>query len=145
MKKQNQLEEMLLDSEVLICLLALFIFISAILIATLFPLSQTFKTILIIGGTVGLTLMGMWALKIEQIVGYYKCSKCGHYHVPTYLSLFLAPHIGRTRYMSCPDCNQRSWQKKVLTKTFMEDMEEKNKAKEDTVSVSFGERKQEEK
>lgn len=56
------------------------------------------------------------AVEIEQKTGYYECQNCGHRHVPTYWQTNLAPHAGRTRYMKCPKCGKRSWQRKVLTK-----------------------------
>ena len=56
------------------------------------------------------------AVGIEQKAGYYECQKCHHRHVPTYWQTNLAMHIGRTRFMKCPECGQRSWQRKVLTK-----------------------------
>ena len=56
------------------------------------------------------------AVGIEQKAGYYECQECGHRYVPTYWSTNLAPHMGRTRYMRCPECGKKSWQKKVLTK-----------------------------
>ena len=34
----------------------------------------------------------------------------------SYWQTNLAPHMGRTRYMKCPECGKRSWQKKVLSK-----------------------------
>ena len=58
----------------------------------------------------------IFALKIEQVAGYYECEKCGHKYVPTYLSVNFAPHFGRTRYMKCPKCGEKSWQKKVISK-----------------------------
>ena len=54
------------------------------------------------------------AVGIEQKAGYYECQKCGHRYVPTYWQTNLAMHMGRTRYMRCPKCGERSWQKKVL-------------------------------
>ena len=57
-----------------------------------------------------------FALRIEQKAGYYECAKCGHRYVPSYKAVNLAMHMGRTRYMKCPECGQRSWQKKVITK-----------------------------
>ncbi|MBR0508276.1 MAG: helix-turn-helix transcriptional regulator [Clostridia bacterium] len=57
-----------------------------------------------------------FALRIEQIAGYYECRKCGHRYVPEYRTMSLAMHMGRTRYMKCPACGERSWQKKVLSK-----------------------------
>ena len=56
------------------------------------------------------------AVGIEQKAGYYECQKCGHRYVPTYWQTNLAQHAGRTRYMRCPKCGKRSWQKKVLTR-----------------------------
>ena len=56
------------------------------------------------------------AVGIEQQAGYYECQKCGHRYVPTYWQTNLAQHAGRTRYMKCPECGKRSWQKKVLTR-----------------------------
>ena len=56
------------------------------------------------------------AVGIEQKAGYYECQICHDRHIPTYWQTNLAPHIGRTRYMKCPACGKRSYQKKVLTK-----------------------------
>ncbi len=53
---------------------------------------------------------------IEQMAGYYECQKCHHRHVPTYRQTIFAIHMGRTRYMKCPECGKYSWQKKVLSK-----------------------------
>lgn len=55
------------------------------------------------------------AVGIEQKAGYYECQHCYDRHVPTYWQTNLAPHMGRTRYMKCPKCGKRTWQKKVLT------------------------------
>ena len=55
------------------------------------------------------------AVGIEQKAGYYECQKCHYRHVPTYWQTNLAMHMGRTRYMKCPKCGARSWQKKVLS------------------------------
>ena len=57
-----------------------------------------------------------FAVRIEQVAGYYECQKCGHRYVPTYKSVNLAMHVGRTRYMKCPVCKKNSWQKKVIGK-----------------------------
>ncbi len=56
------------------------------------------------------------AVGIEQKAGYYECQNCRHRYVPTYWNTNLAMHMGRTRYMKCPKCGKRSWNKKVLTK-----------------------------
>ena len=56
------------------------------------------------------------AVGIEQKAGYYECQKCHDRHIPTYWQTNLAMHIGRTRYMKCPECGKWSWQKKFLSK-----------------------------
>lgn len=57
-----------------------------------------------------------FALKIETETGYYECQKCHHKYVPKYSKVYFAMHIGTTRYMKCPKCNERTWQKKALSK-----------------------------
>ena len=56
------------------------------------------------------------AIGIEQKAGYYECQHCHHRQVPGYWQTNLAPHVGRTRYMKCPECGKMSWQKKVLSR-----------------------------
>ena len=51
---------------------------------------------------------------IEQKAGYYKCGKCGHKYVPTFNQSMWAPHILRSKYIKCPHCKKRSWNKKVI-------------------------------
>ena len=57
-----------------------------------------------------------YALKLEVSVGAYKCKNCGHEIVPTYKQALNAMHMGTTRYLKCPECNKRTWCKKVLKK-----------------------------
>ena len=71
---------------------------------------------LIVFALVMILAVAFIAVGIEQKAGYYECQKCHHRHVPTYWQTNLAMHVGRTRYMKCPECGKRSWQKKVLSK-----------------------------
>ena len=57
-----------------------------------------------------------FAIKIEQTAGYYECGKCGHRYVPTFKAVMLAPHMGRTRQLRCPECGKKSWQRKRISK-----------------------------
>ena len=57
-----------------------------------------------------------YALRLEVSVGAYKCKNCGHEIVPTYKQALNAMHMGTTRYLKCPKCNQRTWCKKVIKK-----------------------------
>lgn len=56
-----------------------------------------------------------FALKIETETGYYECQKCNHKYVPKYSKVYFAMHFGTTRYMKCPKCHKKSWQKKIIT------------------------------
>ncbi len=55
-------------------------------------------------------------IKIEHDAGYYECPECKMRYVPTMKAVVMAPHIGTTRKMKCPYCNQKAYHKKVLTK-----------------------------
>ena len=57
-----------------------------------------------------------YALKLEVSVGAYKCKNCGSEIVPTYSEALWAMHRGTTRYLKCPNCNKRTWCKKVIKK-----------------------------
>ena len=74
------------------------------------------RVLLIVIGAAVMLAAAFVAVGIEQKAGYYECRECGHRYVPTYWSTNLAPHMGRTRYMKCPCCGKKSWQKKVLSK-----------------------------
>ena len=74
------------------------------------------RIVLIVFAFVMIFTVAFIAVGIEQKAGYYECQHCHHRYVPTYWKTNLAMHIGRTRYMKCPECGKRSCQKKVLTK-----------------------------
>jgi DNA-directed RNA polymerase subunit RPC12/RpoP len=54
-------------------------------------------------------------MKLEREAGYYECPHCGHRYVPEGVPFWFAMHMGRTRYLKCPECGKRGWQKKVLS------------------------------
>ena len=55
-------------------------------------------------------------LLIEQKAGYYQCNNCKYKYkyIPTYKQVLFAMHTGRTRYMRCPKCHKKTWNKKVI-------------------------------
>lgn len=103
--------EIVLGCVSVIFLLASYIF--AAYIIELFNVHVVPGLIMLISLVAFIIAMG-YCLKIEQKAGYYVCKRCGHKHVPTYGKVLGAMHCGRTRYMTCPKCNKKSWQKKVL-------------------------------
>ena len=113
---KEKTDKNMLTAEVYIGVFASIILLLFILIAALVDLKEWIRVVLIFIGLIIACIGYAFALKIEQISGYYKCKKCGHTYVPTYKEVTMAPHMGRTRYLKCPHCNQKSWQKKVLSK-----------------------------
>ena len=87
------------------------IFVAAFLIP-----AGPWQLVMILGATVVFLIPCFYALKLEVSVGAYKCKNCGHEFVPTYKEVLNAMHMGTTRYLKCPNCNQRTWCKKVLKK-----------------------------
>ena len=110
--------KLLLRTENVIGWTSVISFLSSIFGVAYGDLGSVLNAVYIVPGTTILVVGISTALKIEQVAGYYKCSKCGHEEVPdSYLKVFIAPHIGRTRYMKCTECNKHAWHKKVLIKS----------------------------
>ena len=74
------------------------------------------QIVTILGICVVFLIPCFYALKLEVSVGAYKCKNCGHEIVPTYTQALNAPHAGTTRYLKCPECQKRTWCKKVWKK-----------------------------
>ena len=86
-----------------------------VIVACVVP-EGVWQLVAILGLCVVFLLPCFYALKLEVSVGAYKCKRCGHEIVPTYAQALNAMHMGTTRYLKCPKCNQRTWCKKVLNK-----------------------------
>lgn len=115
-KVKEEKDKQLLSLEWIIGYISSISFIILIFVASYVEMELWIKFLLIILG-ISIFLFGMYnSLKIEQTAGYYKCANCNHKYIPTYNSVFLSMHFGRIRYMKCPKCNKRSWQKKVVSK-----------------------------
>lgn len=115
-KVKEEKDKMLLTLEIVIGVISIIHLLSMTLIAAYINMPDYLRIIIIVLAFIT-TLIGLaFAIKIEQIAGYYECSKCHHKYIPTYKSVLWAMHVNRTRYMKCPNCNKWSWNKKVLTK-----------------------------
>ena len=116
MKQKEQADKRFLTMEIVICIVCLIPLMSAIILGYTVPMDESITDIMIVASIIPLFIATPFMIKIEQIAGYYKCTKCGHKHIPTYKDVLFAPHIGRTRYMRCPECNKKSYHKKVVSK-----------------------------
>ncbi len=115
-KQKEQADKRLLRLEIFIGVVVSLILFALVFIAAFVEMADWLRIVLIVTGGIPFAIGIAYAIKIEQTAGYYECAKCGHRYVPTYSSVLWAMHVNRTRYMRCPKCNQKSWQKKVLTK-----------------------------
>ncbi len=117
MVKQKELaDKRLLTMEIVIGTLSSIILFVLIFTASFVEMADWARILLIIVGIVIFIIGILYAIKIEQVAGYYECQKCHHKYIPTYKSTLFSMHFNRTRYMRCPKCNQKSWNKKVLSK-----------------------------
>ncbi len=115
-KQKEEADKRLLALEWVIGALSVIVLLIPTVIVSFMQMEEQQRVVLILSGFVP-SIIGLgFALKIEQIAGYYECKKCGHRYVPTFKAVNLALHMGRTRYMKCPECHQKSWQKKVISK-----------------------------
>ena len=116
MKQKEQADKRLLSAEVFIGITATVVLFALIFLASFVQMSNGLRISLMVLGFVLFFAGCFYALRIEQVAGYYECQHCKHRYIPTYKAVNLAMHMGRTRFMRCPKCGKKSWQRKVLTK-----------------------------
>ena len=115
-KEKEQADRRLLTLEWIIGIFSIIILFLPILMAAYLPVKDWVRVILLFSGFIPAIIGFGFSLKIEQVAGYYECKLCGHRYVPTFKAVNMAPHMGRTRKMTCPACGKKSWQKKVVSK-----------------------------
>ena len=115
-KEKELADKRLLRLEAVIGVFSVIILLAPMLVAALFDMEDWLRVVLTLSGVVPCFVGFSIAMKIEQVAGYYECAKCHHKYVPELKKMYAAMHMGTTRYMMCPECGQKSWQKKVISK-----------------------------
>ncbi len=115
-KSEEEKNIMLLQLEIVIGVISTVVVLGAIILANLFVQDRTHIAIIGISSFIIFLIGISFALKIEAVAGYYECKKCHYKYVPSYKDVYWAIHLGRSRYLKCPHCNQKSWNKKVISK-----------------------------
>ncbi|MBQ3146977.1 MAG: helix-turn-helix transcriptional regulator [Oscillospiraceae bacterium] len=118
-KQKEQADKQLLRLEIFIGVTVSIILYVMILVASFAQMEDWLRIVLIVTGVIAFALGIIYAIRIEQTAGYYECKECGHRYIPSFNSVLWAMHVNRTRYMRCPQCGKKSWQKKVLHKDQM--------------------------
>lgn len=113
---KEQRDKELLDLEIFIGAIVSIMMFLCIMIASFVEMDDWIKIVLIVAGIIPFAIGIGYAIRIEQIAGYYECSNCHYKYIPTYKSVLFSMHVNRIRKMKCPNCNKKSWQKKVVSK-----------------------------
>ena len=117
MKRQKETaDKRLLKMEIVIGFISCAFLFTLIFASAFLNMPDWLRIVLIAAGLVQFIIAMIFAIRIEQTAGYYECKNCGHRYVPSYASVVMAMHVNRTRYMKCPECHKRTWQKKVISK-----------------------------
>lgn len=115
-KRKEEADKMLLRLETMTGFVCIGLMLVLCLLASFVEMEEWLRIVLILVGLLPVLVATPFMIRIEQTAGYYVCGECGHKHIPSYSSVFMSMHYGRTRYMRCPKCEKRSWQKKVISK-----------------------------
>lgn len=115
-KIKEKRDKELLILEIFIGVIVSIIMFLCIMIASFVQMEDWIRIVLIVFGIIPFALGISYAIRIEQIAGYYECSNCNYKYIPTYKSVLFSMHVNRTRKMKCPNCNKKSWHKKVVSK-----------------------------
>ena len=115
-KQKEEADRRLLNLEWFIIIISVLVLIVPILIAAFVEMPDWQRVLIMVSGVIPCAFGFAYSMKIEQHAGYYECKCCGHRYVPTAKAMWSSMHVGRTRYMQCPECHKKSWQKKVVSK-----------------------------
>ena len=115
-KIKEKRDKELLILEIFIGVIVSIIMFLCIMIASFVQMEDWIRIVLIVFGIIPFAIGISYAIRIEQIAGYYECSNCNYKYIPTYKSVLFSMHVNRTRKMKCPNCNKKSWHKKVISK-----------------------------
>ncbi|MBQ2701206.1 MAG: helix-turn-helix transcriptional regulator [Clostridia bacterium] len=115
-REKEAADRRLLRLEIFIGIVVTAVFLGLCAVAAYVEMPDWQRALLIIGGLIPFLTGMFYSLKIEQTAGYYECARCRHRYVPAFSSVIWAMHMGRTRHMRCPQCHEKSWHKKVISK-----------------------------
>ena len=113
-KEKEESDRRLLKMEIIMGIATIITFLAACLFVSVYPLKEWVAVLTVLASLVPFLIVAPFMMRIEQKAGYYECRECGHKYIPRYTSVLFAMHVNRTRYMRCPKCGKRSWQKKVI-------------------------------
>ena len=115
LKEEKKSEtKLLFKIEWILAIFSVIILVGAALVSAYLITETWARVTLLVTGFILCFIGLIFSTKIEQVAGYYECKHCGHKHIPKFHSILWSMHLGRTRYMKCPKCEKKSWQKKRI-------------------------------
>lgn len=112
--QQEQSSKLLLMVENVLGFTSSIAFMILIFVASYCNLATGWRIALIVVGALMFAFGIHFCLRIEKDAGFYQCANCKHKYVPTYGQVLNSMHFGRTRYLKCPKCGKRTWNKKTI-------------------------------
>lgn len=114
LQTENQKNIKLLFSiEIVLGIFVTIFYLTTLFIASFINMNVWLRMAIIMIGLIMFLIGIHFCLLIEKDAGFYECAHCHNKYVPTYKQVLFSMHTNRTRYMKCPKCNKKSWQKKV--------------------------------
>lgn len=120
-KQKEEHDRMLLLLEWIIGILSVSLILIPAIIASYINAEEWKRVLIVFSGFIPALIGIFFTIKIEQKAGYYQCKHCKNTYVPTFKAAAFSMHLGRTKYLKCPKCGKKSWNKKVLNKEEKED------------------------
>lgn len=113
-RMQENSTKHLLMLEWVVGYLSTFVFLISMVAASFATDNLVWRIVLIVFGSINFLVGILLTLKIEKDAGYYVCAHCLNKYIPSYKQVLFSMHYGRTRYMRCPKCGKRTWNKKTI-------------------------------
>lgn len=112
--RQEQSTKHFLTLETVIGYMCSITFMILIIVASFCEIAVGWRIALILVGALHFVIGIHFCLRIEKDAGYYECAHCHNKYIPSYKQVLFSMHCGRTRYMKCPKCGKRTWNKKTI-------------------------------
>ncbi len=113
-RQQEKSTKNLLKLEYVIGTISSISLLILVFVASFIEMNTAIRIVLISLGFVIFVVGVLFAIFIEKEAGYYECNVCHNRYIPSYASVLFSMHYGRTRYLKCPKCHKKSWNKKTL-------------------------------
>lgn len=115
-KREESCNKRLILAMYLLVIISTLAFTTIITLTMQFVTTETLQHVICAITTILFVIAIFYAVKLEKDAGYYECKNCHHKYVPSYKAVMMSSHMGTTRKLRCPNCGEKTWSKKVMSK-----------------------------